>query len=355
MYFPKLSELPDVLRCNDGSFVTTAEEWEAKRRKEVYDCLADSVYGRVPDLPIEVTHTKERTETAEGAEYDITVTATTKFGSASFKAYISVPKASAPCPVVELIQFPYQETALFKEKLFANGYALARFYYPEICADDNNDFSGGIHAVIREPDGVRKPNTWGAVASWAWAASRVMDIVETIPGIDSSRAAIVGHSRTGKAALWCAASDRRFKMVCSNETGCSGAAITRGKQGEHLKGLCENFPCWLCDACADIADDEDALAFDQHWLLGLAAPAALYVTSAAGDLWSGPEGEFLGAKYAAEVYALYGKKGIELEAFPEPGTVDQSGDIGYHLRTGEHALNAFDWDQIIRFADKTVR
>ncbi len=353
-YLPKQSELPQILTCRDGSRVTTVEQWEGKRRGELYDFFADNVYGRMPKVEAEVSHTLEREEADAAIEYRIVITTKTKFGSHSFNGYLSVPKADQPCPVFELIQFPDQATHVFKEKLLKRGYALARFYYPEVCTDDNNDFSGGLHAVVKEPDGVRKDNTWGAIASWAWAASRLMDVVETIPEIDAGRAAIVGHSRTGKAALWCGASDPRFGLVCSNESGCGGTAITRGKLGEHIKDICKGFPCWFCSNYRAFGADEEKMPFDQHMLLSLIAPRALYVPSAVEDLWSGPSSEFLSAKYAGEIYALYGEKPLCLEAFPIVGTVDQSGKIAYHLRRGAHALSPYEWDEFINYADKVL-
>lgn len=357
-YTPKLSDLPPILTCSDGTRVTTVDAWETKRRGEILDLFTDCVFGRLPNISIDISHTKERTETKQRIEYNIVITVKTQFGSHSFHATALIPNTGAPCPVFEVIQFPTRKDDMresaFIDHALERGYALAYFYYDEICTDDNNDFSSGIHAVVKEPDGVRKGNTWGGIASWAWAASRLMDVLETIPEIDCSRAAIVGHSRTAKAALWCRANDPRFGLVCCNESGCTGAAISRGKVGERVSQICANFPCWFCADYKPFGEDEEHMPFDQHMLLALMAPGALYVTSAADDNWSGQEHEFLGAKYCGEAYELYGKQPLGFEHYPIVGKADQSGSVAYHLRRGGHDLSIYDWDEFLTYADKVL-
>lgn len=55
--------------------------------------------------------------------------------------------------------------------------------------------------------------------------------------IDEKRAAVVGHSRGGKTALWCAAQDERYAMAVSSCAGNSGDALARGSKGEKSKIL----------------------------------------------------------------------------------------------------------------------
>lgn len=90
------------------------------------------------------------------------------------------------------------------------------------------------------------------------------------------------------------------------------------------------------------------MPFDQQMLLALLAPRPLYVGSAAEDLWADPQAEFLSVCLAGEAYRLYGERGLTGE-FPAPETPLHSGQIGYHLRTGEHNLTPYDWQQYIDF------
>ena len=42
--------LPDILTCIDGEKVTTAKQWEKKRRPELLAMVTDYMYGRAPKI-----------------------------------------------------------------------------------------------------------------------------------------------------------------------------------------------------------------------------------------------------------------------------------------------------------------
>ncbi len=133
------------------------------------------------------------------------------------------------------------------EEISDNGFACFSFCYEDVTRD-NADFTDGLASLLY-PGGKRGPSDPGKISIWAWAAIRAMDYIMTLDCIDHKNVGIVGHSRLGKTALWAAANDERFSFCFANESGCSGAALTRGtpEEAEHLQQICKTFPYWFCE------------------------------------------------------------------------------------------------------------
>lgn len=189
----------------------------------------------------------------------------------------------------------------------------------------------------------------GVVCLWSWAVSRLIDVAETLPGIDASQVSIAGHSRLGKAALWAAVNDPRIGALFLNESGCAGAALSRRNFGESFAHNRAGFPHWLLsEERAKAAGLDDV---DQHQLLALMAPRKLYVASAVDDLWCDPRGEYLGLRAAAPLWGVFGHP-VEMPPAEEayaPGNRISAGQLGWHLREGGHELTPYDWTRFIDF------
>ena len=197
--------------------------------------------------------------------------------------------------------------------------------------------------------------TGKSIAAWAWGCSRVLDYLLTLKNIDKKRTIVMGHSRLGKTSLWCGAQDQRFAMVISNNSGCSGAALSRRNYGETVPRINKSFPWWFCNKYQTYNQDVPSLPMDQHELLALIAPRPVYVASAQEDKWADPRGEFLSLQEASKVYALYGYDTLQGYSFPAPNEHLWKGNCGYHMRTGVHDVTDFDWQSYIEFADKHLK
>ena len=147
-----------------------------------------------------------------------------------------------------------------------------------------------------------------------------------------------------------AATDSRFAAAYSNDSGCSGAAISRGKEGETVEKIYNRFPYWFCENYAAWKGNEDQMPFDQHYLLASIAPRPVFVGSATKDLWADPKSEFLSCLAAAPAWEEFGLKGLKApEKFPEAGDVFTEGNPCYHLREGEHYFSRHDWHRLCAF------
>ena len=345
----KFRKLPDLFTLSDGSKVASLEDWE-RRREEIREVLLREEYGFMPEAPAEVRAvTQERDEGAfanKAVWAKLQICFDTPKGEFSFPVDLIVPKAVAKPPVFLHIAFrpDVPDSYLPMEELLDQGFAVANFCYNDVTAD-TLDESGLASMYDRDP-----LYGWGKISMWAWAASRVMDYLVTLDTVDSSRVAVVGHSRLGKTALLCGAMDERFSMVISNESGCGGAALNRWKGGERIKDLEQVVPYWFCGQFQNHVDGENEMSFDQHFLLALSAPRALYIASAQLDDWADPLSEFLSAYAASPVYTLYGKIGLvtkdELPPLDQPL---QEGPEGYHMRSGSHFFSRTDWLQYVQY------
>lgn len=268
----------------------------------------------------------------------------------SFPCYCTIPNKEGKYPFFVHINFRpdvpdrYQPT----EELIDNGFAVLSFCYNDVTSD-NNDFTNGLASVLY-PEGRKKPTDAGKIAMWAWASHRVLDFAETLPQkLDMNHACVCGHSRLGKTALLAGATDTRFKYVYSNDSGCSGAAITRGKRGEDVEAICRKFPYWFCENYYKYVKNEDKLPFDQHYLIAAIAPRFVMVGSAAEDIWADPEMEMLACFAASDAF----KEGfISEDRLPKIDDIFIDGNPGYHLRDGKHYFSRLDWQRFIQFIRK---
>lgn len=339
--------LPELMRMANGQPVVGIDDWRARRR-ELIDLLSREEYGYTPAAPAQVRASIDMPSGSLGdtayankaIQQKIDLSFDTPNGEFTFPFRLIVPKAVSKAPVFVYINFrpDVPDRYLPVEEIIDNGFAIAVFYYKDV-TDDSGNFDKLATMYPRD-----EKTGWGKIGMWAFAASRIMDYLESREDIDCTRACVSGHSRLGKTALWCGAQDERFAMVISNCSGCSGAAITRDKVGEDVDTIARVFPYWFCGNYQAWRCREKEMPFDQHMLLALVAPRKLYVASAEEDTWADPESEFLCCVTASEAWTAQRAVGlITPDAMPELNAPLHEGGICYHVRTGSHYHSRTDW------------
>ncbi|MEX1377477.1 MAG: hypothetical protein AB1Z23_08370 [Eubacteriales bacterium] len=334
----------------------SAEKWDESRKK-IIKIFSENVYGNTPyNMPKtagKVVSEDKITFAGKATHRNILLSFDTPKGEFSFPFDIVSPNTEDKVPLFVFLSFhTYKESYETPiEEIIDAGYALAVIHY-EIISQDNFDMQSKLAGMFPRAE---HGDTWGKYGIWAYALSRVMDYVQTLTYIDHKSIACVGHSRLGKTALWCCVQDDRFCAVFANNSGCSGAAITRRKRGETVKDICTKFPYWFCENYQQFMDREDEMPFDQHQLVAAMAPRLFYTCSASKDIWADPESEYISCLLASEIYEKMGLQGFLAEdRYPVVGDVFNEGRIGYHMRYGEHFLSRYDWNKFIEFMNKHI-
>ena len=382
--------LPDPLLCRDGKKVDSPEVWISKRRPEIVELFKTHVYGKTPASPPVVRYHVRRESTLDGQAIRKQVAMQLEYAGKTVDLHLLLylpAKAKDPVPVFTGLNFRGNHTVCNDpgidlnphwipnerdgsvvnnraneeargraasrwpvQMIIQHGYGLATMYCGDIDPDFHDGFKNGVHALY-DTDGSRGGDDWGTIAAWAWGLSRIMDYFEMDDDVDAQRVAVLGHSRLGKTALWAGASDPRFALVISNDSGCGGAALSKRAFGETVGRINRSFPHWFCDNFKKFNEREEDLPLDQHMLVALVAPRPIYIASAVEDRWADPRGEFLSALHADPVFRLLTGEGLPTQDMPG---VDEpvAGRIGYHIRSGKHDITEYDWRQYLDFADR---
>ena len=382
--------LPDPLVFNNGQPVRSARDWQ-RRRGEIVELFEANVFGRSPKPKRTTFKVFDVDKTALGGRAvrkQVTIYFSTKKNGPRADLLIYTPAgASKPVPIFLTLNFwgnqavindpgirlptiwdpkthvrqqaseasRGKDTEFEVEKTLARGYGFATICYQNIEPDFKGGYVDGIRPLFFKP-GQSEPaaDDWGAIGAWAYGLSRAMDYLEKDKEVDARRVAIMGHSRLGKTVLWAGALDRRFAMVISSCSGEGGASLYRRKYGEMIANLVGAFPYWLSISFQKFVGHSDQLPVDAHELIALIAPRPVYVTGAEDDRWGDPKGEFLAGVAAGPVFRLLGARGLGTDQMP-PLNQPIMHTVAFHIRTGKHAVTAFDWDQFLTFADMHLR
>lgn len=389
-------DLPNPLIMENGKPVKTAGMWQKQRRPQLLHLFEKYVYGKAPVPPEGITYEvlEESDKALDGKA--IRKQVRIKFPEGPEGPFLDllvyIPKQAAPpvpcflglnfggnhattedpavllsknwipnrMPGVENNQATEQARGASKSRwpykeVLERGYAVATMYCGDIDPDFDDNFQNGVHRLYRAADAPIAPEDWGTISAWAWGLSRGLDYLQSDGNVDGDHVIVLGHSRLGKTALWAGASDPRFALVISNNSGCGGAALSRRAFGETVARINTSFPHWFNDNFTQFNGEENKIPVDQHELVSLIAPRPVLVASAEDDQWADPRGEFLSCLYADPVYRLLGTDGLPVDKMPPVDEPVLNGRIGYYIRSGKHDITLRDWMWFADFADHQFR
>jgi dienelactone hydrolase len=320
--WPGVPELPDPLRLASGPAVTTPAEW-TPRRAELLGLFQHYVFGSVPPPPGNVRVAERQIRRESGAHLE---EVTLEFGpehQARLRLEILRPPGPGPFPVF-LTQYNHRRWALIA---VSRGY-LACVYAGADARDDTTPWRNLWPA-----------HDWTKLTRRAWAASRCVDYLETLPEADVRHIALTGHSRNGKTSLIAAALDERITAVISSSSGAGGACpwrcFSEAHFGEGIELITRNFPDWLHPRLRFFVGREDRLPIDQHELIACIAPRPVLLSTALND-------------NVESVWAIEQCQRAAQPVFTLLGAPDH---LNLRYRPGPHATDAEDIESYLDWLD----
>lgn len=334
---PIIEEMPDPLTMNDGTQVTTVEQWKA-RRQEMIQILEDYTYGHMPPAPGNVKATTV-TDSARVGDADYRMLHLT-FGpdeKLGFDLGIFTPASDAAAgtkyPIVIMLASSAKENSLGSASAaLKRGYAVATVPYQQLGADASNWKSTGFFSAYPDYD-------WRDFSAWAWGISRAVDYLVTDAAIDGEKIMISGVSRLGQAVLLAGAFDERIALSAPVAGGMafrfSGKEMGGGR-GQGITEVVDQNTYWFGPRLPDFKDQTPRLPSDQHWLPALTAPRLFILCNSFADEY--------GRAYAAVQSYVGAKPVYDFLGAPQ--------NLGMNFREGGHGMNAEDWSALLDFADQ---
>ena len=345
--------LPDYLYDANGNF----------DRDATIQMLLSEEYGFVDsqNVKLEVSVLKEREEDPYSGVYagfckkhiQYQFTLSKNGQSASFPVDLFLPDTNDTSrPLVVNLDFAMSVEKCYcpMEEIMEQNVAVAHVLYTDVTSHDN-DFENGVAPLLSDRT---NPHAAGKLAIWAYVASLIGNYMLEQKHVQEGALYVAGHSRLGKTALLAAVLyPNLFAGVHSNNSGCSGVAVSREKHGETVAIICRLFPYWFAPKYQEYADRETEMPFDQHYLTALIAPRKLCVATAERDEWADTDAQYISLEAASVIYQKMGVAGLLCpNGLMKTGMSSDEGQIALIMRSGPHYFSRHDWNFFLNFIKK---
>jgi dienelactone hydrolase len=322
--------LPDPLLLQEAGRkipITTHAQWR-RQRGWILSQTEHWVFGTMPPRPdnLRAVITGSRHEGSTTVR-DVRL----EFGPhhrAMLRVQLIIPDGTGPFPVFltnHSRRRPWVATGVRR------GY-IGCIYFAADPMYGNSDDSDAYIDIYPEYD-------FSCLARWAWAGSRAVDYLFTLPEVDKRKIGLTGHSRNGKQALVAAAFDERIGAVVlsSGNTGeCDPWRYTTDMfVNESIELLTGAQPHWFHPRLRFFAGREDKLPLDQNMLMAAIAPRGLMMYAGYAESAGNPLGFEQAYRSVLSVYRFLGNEG----------------NLWLHLRDGEHEFGTERIEEIVDFFD----
>ena len=364
---PVQTNLPDVMTMDDGTKVTTLEQWPA-RREEIKAILEHYELGHVPPPPGNVKGKVIRSQDFLNGtvQYRLVHISFGPHHKLGFDVAVFTPAGKGPFPIIinpsSLIMPGVNFTnkpatgsvtnrpanlkgptdparlALGFTNIIYRGYAIVTYNHNECGVDNRTWRTTAYYPAYPGYD-------WGEMMGWAWGFSRIVDYLEKQPFVDKAKIIGVGHSRRGKIVMTAAAFDDRIALVAPGGSGCMGSSAYRfcgpgrgGKEG--IETMIRAHYFWYTPRFEEFSNRVYQVPFDAHWVAALIAPRPYLAVDATEDVFCVPNAVKQTYLAAKPVYEFLGVN---------------PNRIGVHFENHPHELAPTDWTAILDFADQQLR
>ncbi len=294
---PSYPEQLPLMKMIDGTSISTLRDWETKRKPELIQALQHYTYGYLPPAcPVKATEIKSRSDAFGGLATYEEIQLDIPLPSGNIETiYLALfipnrPLSRSPVIIYLSGQANHMSTSYdqvtvrtyggrfpatrgtWEANYVANieypltrGYALAHFCTEDLDPDVDNDTGDGLYQLLGEHVPGPPEHRLRQQIAWAWGVHRIVDYLVDRGDIDSSKIAVNGFSRRGRASAVASALDERIDL-CWNH---AGGATHRWRDG------CVSDPgymYWFNDYHMKFIGREAQEPFDGNAMLALHAP-----------------------------------------------------------------------------------
>lgn len=343
--FKPTAYLPDPFLREDGSRVTSAEQWP-EQAAAIRKLAEAHMYGVWPGKAKSVVLVAQRSEDmydGKAVREYVTVRVNDLF---DMGIIITRPANDEKKPYVVIIGQDkwFLSPEVDEAVILKAGYAVAIFDREPIRPD---------HVLTEEEKPSYPELDCGTIMAWGWGFSLTADYLQTRP--DCDKLICTGHSRSGKSALCAGIYDDRFEVVAPTGSGCGGTGSARfmgtldgsrqdSKRCESVGSITHKFPHWFggdyisfgsSEPPYPVGEEVNSFPIDAHMLRAACAPRAVISAEGTEDFWANLFGTQLGYQAAQPVFDLLG--------VPERN--------GLFVRPGRHTYSLEDWMAVIDFCN----